>query len=161
VTAHQPMFNQDSLQEIMPAALARTFIAAYAVGDRDAMLALCARDATTLYIPWGSAGENAVSSAVDVWRRYPAAFHDFAMPITSVHEDVAQRTAIVATLNSGIQRENVDGIVSRGGTMSCPHLFVIAFDERGLITSVEVWCDQLTLYRQLGFPSGFEFGGQS
>lgn len=161
MSAHQRMFDLDSCQEITPASTARTFIAAYAAADRDAILRLCASDATTRYVPWGFAGENPVSSAVDVWRRYPAAFHDFAMPIISVYEDVPRRTAIVATLNCGVQHADVDGIVSTGGTMSCPHLFVIALDERGLITSVEVWCDQLTLYRQLGFPSDFKSGNQS
>lgn len=138
-----------------PAASARDFLTAYADGDGDAMLTLCAPGAVAEYVPWGDEGHNPVTRAIDVWTQYPAAFEGFEMPILQVYEDIAQRTAIIATINRGRQRTDVDGIANAGGVMACPHLFVITLDKAGLIARVQVWCDQVTLYRQLGYPSGF------
>ena len=82
----------------------------------------------------------------------------FAVPITYRLEDVDQGTAVVATLNQGRQRADVDGIVNAGRRMSCPHMFLIALDGHGCIEHVQVWCDQLTLYQRLGFPADFAVG---
>lgn len=141
-------------------AIGRAFIAAYARGDRSAILALCSSDARTHYVPWGDAGRNPVTAAVDVWTRYPAAFDNFAMPIVGLFQD-ERRVVVISTLNSGVQRADVDGIPNTGRRMACPHLFVIHVDMQDLITGVEVWCDQLTLYHQLGFPADFAAGGDA
>ena len=135
--------------------IATSFIASYARGDASGMLTLCATGATAEYVPWGAGGRNPIAEAVEVWARYPAAFEAFSMPITGLFEDPQRRVAIVTTLNGGVQRSDVDGIACAGGEMRCPHLFVLSFNESSRITRVQVWCDQVTLYRQLGFPMGF------
>lgn len=137
------------------ASSARAFIAAYEQGDAAQIRALCAPHARARYVPWGDRGENPVARAVETWSRYPAAFDGFAMPIQSLYEDHERGTVVLATLNQGRQRADVDGIATTGRAMACPHLFVLAFDEEGLIAQVQIWCDQLTLYQQLGFPVGF------
>lgn len=142
-----------------PSAVADRFLAAYAAGDAAAIRALSAPEAVASYVPWGDVGRQPLARASVAWARYPAAFDGFAMPVLHRLEDPAARTAVVATLNQGVQRSDVDGIASRGGRMACPHLFIITLDGAGLIASVEIWCDQLTLYRQLGFPADFERGG--
>ncbi|WP_116970909.1 hypothetical protein [Blastomonas sp. UPD001] len=139
-------------------AVADRFLVAYTAGDAAAVRALPAPDAVAFYVPWGDTGRSPIAQASVAWSRYPAAFDGFAMSVPRKHEDPSARTAVVATLNEGLQRADVDGIVSRGGTMSCPHLFLIALDEEGLIASVEIWRDQLTLYRQLRIPSGVHAG---
>ncbi len=141
------------------AALARAFILAYERGDETEMLAFCEPDASTYYIPWGEAGRHPINEAVNFWSRYPAAFDHFAMPVSSIAEDREEATVIISTVNQGRQRIEIDGIENKARQMTCPHLFIIKFNNSERIRSVEIWCDQITIYRQLGFPRGFSIGG--
>jgi hypothetical protein len=141
-----------------PATVAQAFIAAYRQADTEALYALSSRAATARYVPVWNSGAMPITDAIRAWVKYPAAFADFDMPITMVVEDVAQRNAVVTTLNKGVHVSDVDGIVAQGRTLACPHLFAIQVDANGLIDHVDVWCDQLTLFQQLGFPADFTAG---
>jgi hypothetical protein len=143
------------LASFCPAAVAQAFVEAYRRADTGTLQGLCGPGATARYVPAWTSGSVPIADAIKAWARYPAAFADFDMPITAVIEDVPQRRAVVATLNKGIHIGDVDGIPARGRTLACPHLFVIRLDGNGLIGDVEVWCDQLSLYHQLGLPAGF------
>jgi hypothetical protein len=138
-----------------PAAVAMAFIQAYQRADDATLHAMSSADATARYAPTWNSGHTPIAAAITAWAKYPAAFADFAMSITTVVEDIAGRRAVVTTLNSGVHINDVDGITARDRTLGCTHLFAIELDANGLINYVEVWCDQLTLFQQLGFPAEF------
>jgi len=46
--------------------------------------------------------------------------------ITEVWEDSGKNTAIVSTINRGIQRKEVAGIPATNRELSAPHLFIVS-----------------------------------
>ena len=131
-------------------------MALYTAGDVDGMAALCSPDSLLDYIATGRSGQGKIHEVgVPMWRTFVAHFDGFRPEVVEVWEDTAKNTAFVATINRGIQRKDVSGIPSSGGEMAAPHLFILALGGDGRIAKITAYFDYLTMYRQLGFPTGF------
>jgi ketosteroid isomerase-like protein len=132
---------------------ARRFMTLYAAGDVDGMAALCSPDGVLDYVAMGDRGRGRLLEiGVALWRMFVDDFERFRPEIMEIWEDTAKSTAIVSTINRGIQRKAVAGVASRGGELAAPHVFILALGDDGRIAKITAYWDYVTMYRQLGFP---------
>jgi ketosteroid isomerase-like protein len=133
--------------------IARRFMASYTANDTEAMAAMCAPDAMLDYVAMGDRGRGKIHEiGVPMWRMFIDDFEHFRPDVVEVWEDPIKKTALVATINRGIERKDVAGIPSRGRELAAPHIFIVAIGDDGLIVKLSAYWDYLTMYRQIGFP---------
>lgn len=128
---------------------AHAFFEAYHRHDTDAMLALCAADATFNYYPYGEQGQGAMTQAAGAWKMFIDAFPDFSVQIQKIMQ-TTDGAVIVQSVQGGTQAQEVMGIANKGRAQYAPHIFVVHFDEAGKIRHLEGYWDNNTIYYQLG-----------
>jgi steroid delta-isomerase-like uncharacterized protein len=129
------------------------FMALYKQHDVTAMAALCGPDSLLDYVAMGDRGRGKIQEiGVAMWKTFIDDFEDFHPEVVDVWEDTARKTAFVSTINRGVQKKPVAGVVSHGGVLAAPHIFIVALGGDGLIAKISAYWDYLTMYRQIGFP---------
>lgn len=129
---------------------AQAFFDTYTAHNIEGMLALCSQAATFHYVPLGDSGTGSVrENAVGVWQLYIDVFPDFHSKVVSLREG-REGSVTCEILNSGTQAKNIGNIRNKGRSFYAPHLYILDFNDQGLIEKITCYWDNDTIYAQLG-----------
>jgi steroid delta-isomerase-like uncharacterized protein len=130
---------------------ARSFFAAYDAHDVNKMVAALSEDARFRYVPMGKEGEGkAREMGKAFWSGLIDAFPDLYVRLDSVFGD--EHHAAAEVMIGGTQRKDFLGIPNQGKHYDLPHCFLLATNDRDLVTGITCYWDNVTFYSQLGKP---------
>lgn len=121
-----------------PKSLAQAFFAAYGAHDLAAMLALCAPDAQSRYVPFGPPGAGPVRGVVDaIWQNYFAAVPDLRVEV--VETLLAEGGVVV------VQAVLSGAHPTTGANYRAPHLYLLRANLEGQLIDITAYWDNTEL----------------
>ena len=130
---------------IDPAALAKSFFAAYDAHDVEGMLALCADGAQGRYLPYGKNSAMPIRGGLEkIWRGFPQAVPDFAVEILEMIQAEAD-TIVVQALLGGTMPADVPDLVKKGQVGRIAHAYIIRFNTDGKISRLDCYWDNTAI----------------
>jgi ketosteroid isomerase-like protein len=133
------------------------FFDAYRRQDVDGMVERCSENADFHYVPfevWGKQrvirGDGKVGTiGKTLWTGLIRAFPDLTNTVTSLSSN-ADGDVVAEVTIGGTQSMAWANIANRGQSFAEPHLFVLAVDDEGLITSITGYWNAAGISSQLG-----------
>jgi ketosteroid isomerase-like protein len=134
-----------------------SFFDAYRRQDVDGMVERCSENADFHYVPfevWGKQrvirGDGKVGTiGKTLWTGLIRAFPDLTNTVTSLSSN-ADGDVVAEVTIGGTQSMAWANIANRGRSFAEPHLFVLAVDDEGLITSITGYWNAAGISSQLG-----------
>ncbi len=124
------------------------FMKAYQDQDVDRMVSLCHNNSTVAFLPLGDAGKGSINEfGRQIWMALISAFPDIDNTVHNVRAEDGKINCIVNI--RGTQAGDFAGIVSKGKSFDCEHIFVFTLDKKHQIKHLDVQWDHGEFEKQL------------
>ena len=129
--------------------IARSFFTAYSQHNVNRMIQAFSEDAEMRYPPLGPQGEGrARELGKQIWSGLIDAFPDLHVTVKSMFGD--ERNVAAEVLVGGTQSKDFHDIPNQGRHYEVPIAFFLRIDDKGRITEIAAYWDNISVYSQLG-----------
>lgn len=135
--------------------IASDFFEAYNSQDTTKAVSLASENGTFRYIPLGDNGKGKIKGGEGTtWdgiaNALISSFPDLSNDVKSITVD-DQGNAIVQVFIGGTQEKEILGIPSKGEYYNVEHLFILGFNDEGLIDEITSYWDNWDWFQQIGY----------
>ncbi|MEM7524122.1 MAG: ester cyclase [Pseudomonadota bacterium] len=131
------------------AEIAAVFFDVYNTRDAPAMVGMFETGATVEYVPFDLIGP-VEEVGPGSWGVLIDCFPDLSNHVRSITADASGRRAYVDVDISGTQAKNAFGVASKGRAYRLRHLFILDMNDKGRLTRMTAFWDNVDWFRQLG-----------